>query len=145
MSKQKHYSVDVYKWLMIYKLKKTPEDPNKKLHLKQIIVQEYHKFPCLFLEVVVPALPLHCPYNHKITLKETFTISFGPLYSLCKTNSKTSVIWFRKAEPRDWYERHGYRMGHQYYLSKNWMEAFGCMLTTDSKKREHLKTATRYR
>ena len=43
---------------------------------------EYHESLPLFRKVNADQLPLHCPYDHQIELREGLTPSFGPLYSL---------------------------------------------------------------
>ena len=44
--------------------------------------KEYHDFVPLFKKAVADVLPLHREYDHKIILREGFTLPFGPIYSL---------------------------------------------------------------
>ena len=62
---------------------KDTQHTNEEL-IKKHVSPEYHEFARLFSEAQVSKLPPHRPYNHKIPIKEGFTLPFGPLYSLSK-------------------------------------------------------------
>jgi hypothetical protein len=57
---------------------------------------EYHKFLLLFLEAEANKLPLHCPYNHQIPLKEGFTPLFRPIYLLSQTELEALKKWLEE-------------------------------------------------
>jgi len=50
--------------------------------IRELVPQECHAFLPLFKKAVAEVLPPHCPYDHKLPLRENFTPPFGPLYSL---------------------------------------------------------------
>ena len=62
---------------------KDTQPTNEEL-IKKHVPPEYHEFARLFSEAQASKLPPHRPYDHKITTKEGFTPSFGPLYLLSK-------------------------------------------------------------
>ena len=58
-----------------------------------LVPTEYHKFLPLFKKVIADVLPPHRPYYHKIMLKEGFSPTFGPLYSLSRPKLQALQEW----------------------------------------------------
>ena len=52
--------------------------------IRGLVPAEYHEFLPLFKKAIADVLPPHRPYDHKITLKESFSPPFSPLYSLSR-------------------------------------------------------------
>jgi hypothetical protein len=79
--KEKHkvYAVTLYEINKALEIMDLQEKP-----LEQLIPKKYHEFLPLFAKVIAESLPLHRPYNHKITLQEGFTPPFGPIESLSR-------------------------------------------------------------
>jgi hypothetical protein len=61
--------------------------------ITDIVPPEYHKFLPLFSEFEANKLPLYCPYNHCIPLKQGFTPPFGPIYSLSGIELEVLQKW----------------------------------------------------
>jgi hypothetical protein len=61
--------------------------------ITHVMRAEYHKFLPLLSEAEVNKLPLYCPYNHCILLKEGFIPPFGPIYSLSTTEVEALRKW----------------------------------------------------
>jgi hypothetical protein len=81
----------------LYEIKKSLEIKNlQKKPLEQQIPQEYHEFLPLFDKVIAERLSPHRPYNHKITLQEGFTPTFGPIYSLLREQLQVLKDWIKK-------------------------------------------------
>ena len=59
--------------------------------IRVLVPAEYHEFLPLFKNTIADVLPLHRPYDHKITLKEGFSPPFGLLYSLSRP--KLQALW----------------------------------------------------
>ena len=59
------------------------------------IPEEYQDFLPLFDEVVARELPLHRPCDYTMPLKEGFTPSFGPIYSLNRVELATLHEWIK--------------------------------------------------
>jgi predicted aspartyl protease len=79
-----------WNWLQInaislYKINKALDDGKDQTKITNIVPPKYQTFLPLFSEVEANKLSLHCPYNHRIPLKEGFTPLFGPIYSLSRT------------------------------------------------------------
>jgi hypothetical protein len=55
-----------------------------------------NKFLPLFSEAEANNLPPHCPYDHRIPLKEGFTPPFGPIYSLSQTELEALKKWLEE-------------------------------------------------
>jgi hypothetical protein len=64
--------------------------------ISETVPVEYHKFLPLFSEAEANKLPPHCPYNHRIPLKEEFTPPFGSIYSLSRTELKALKKWLEE-------------------------------------------------
>ena len=58
-----------------------------------LVPAKYHKFLPLFKKAIADVLPLHRPYNDKITLKKGFSPPFGPLYSLSRPELQALQEW----------------------------------------------------
>jgi hypothetical protein len=68
-----------------YEINKALGEGKDKTKITNIVPPQYHRFLSLFLEAEANKLPPHCPYDHRIPLKEEFTLPFGPIYSLSRT------------------------------------------------------------
>jgi hypothetical protein len=53
--------------------------------ITDIVSLEYYKFLPLFSKIEANKLPPHYPYDYYIPLKHGFTLPFGPIYSLSRT------------------------------------------------------------
>jgi hypothetical protein len=78
--------------LSLYEINSTLDITKKKDNTK-LVPPEYHEFLPLFSEVIVNQLPLHRLYNHKIPLKEGFTLRFSSIYSLAKNELEALKAW----------------------------------------------------
>jgi hypothetical protein len=79
------YAITLYKINKALEIQDLQEKP-----LEEIITKEYHEFLTLFSKVVTETLPLHWPYDHEIKLQDSFTLSFGPIYSLSQDELQVS-------------------------------------------------------
>ena len=68
----------------------------KPLDLREWIPKEYHDFLESFSEVVADQLPPHRPFDHEIVLKEGETPTFGPLYSLSRSELESLRNWIEE-------------------------------------------------
>jgi hypothetical protein len=79
--------------MSLYKINKALDEQKDQTKITDIIPPEYHRFLPLFSEVEANKLPPHWPYNHHIPLKEGFTLPFGPIYSLSRTQLEALRKW----------------------------------------------------
>ncbi|KAG5723345.1 hypothetical protein E4T56_gene334 [Termitomyces sp. T112] len=59
-----------------------PECTTEKQILYKVVSLKYHEFADGFSEESAKELPPHCPYNHKIDLKEGTSLPFGKVYNM---------------------------------------------------------------
>src|SRR6202158_3469414 len=85
------YAVTLYEINKVSGLKDLQEKP-----LEEVIPKEYHEFLPLFSKVIAEQLPPHRSHDHKITLQEGFTLPFGPIYSLSRTELEVLKEWIEK-------------------------------------------------
>jgi hypothetical protein len=79
--------------MSLYKINKALDEGKDKTKITDIVPPEYHKFLPLFYEAEANKLPPHCPYDHRIPLKEGFPPPFGPIYSLSRTELEALRKW----------------------------------------------------
>jgi len=72
---------------------KNKEPLTEENRIKELVPKDYHEYLPLFKKAVAEVLPPHCPYDHKIPLKEGFTPPFGPLYCLSKLELQALRQW----------------------------------------------------
>ena len=61
-----------------------------------LVPAEYHEFLLLFKKAIADLLPLHRPYDYKITLKEGFSPPCSPLYSLSRPELQALREWLEE-------------------------------------------------
>ena len=64
--------------------------------IRELVPAKYHEFLPLFKKAIADTLPPHCPYNHRITMKEGFVPLSGPLYSLFRFELQALQKWLDK-------------------------------------------------
>jgi hypothetical protein len=82
--------------ISLYKINKILEEEKEIAQITKIVPAEYHKFLPLFSEAEANKLPPHCPYDHRIPLKEGFTPLFRPIYSLSQTELEALKKWLEE-------------------------------------------------
>jgi hypothetical protein len=58
------------------------KEDDKKSNIHTIVLPKYHNYLKIFKKANADKLPLHCPSNYIIPLRDRFKPPFGPLYSL---------------------------------------------------------------
>jgi hypothetical protein len=79
--------------ISLYEINKALDQNKETNNILDIIPPEYHKFLLLFSEVEANKLPPHCPHDPQIPLNEGFTLPFGPIYSLLRTEFEALKKW----------------------------------------------------
>ena len=92
------------------------EEESEEEKIKRLLPKEYHDFVPLFKKAVTDVLPLHRQYDHKITLKEGFTLPFGSICSLSIPELKALREWLDENLSKGFIRASLSPAGHQFYL-----------------------------
>ena len=99
----------------LYNINKVIEANNlKERPLAEVVPEQYHEFLLLFAKVLADRLPPYQPgIDHEVRLKDRETITWGPLYSMSRTELVVSKIDFRRICLRDSLDNNHHHSQHR--------------------------------
>jgi predicted aspartyl protease len=104
--------------ISLYEINKALKAGNEMAQISETVPAAYHKFLPLFSEAEANELPPHCPYDHRIPLKEGFTPPFGPIYSLSRTELEALKKWLEENLSKGFIRASSSRAGAPFLLLK---------------------------